>query len=161
MLLPSTPSRQGEGQHEEGWELEGEEPSTSCSSSAHRETSWGRVRGQRAITTFNLSLELRPPSSISRKEEGIKSSHLPSPIPRACPEVCAQWFPSPSQPNPRDSAVWVPNKMHLCRDRNKEIRGRGAGSYYLLGTEFRFYKKSSGARWFPNTVKSIVTKQDT
>ena len=96
------------------------------------------------VSTSSLSLELRPSSSTSRKEEGIKSSHLPSPTPRACPEVCAQWFPSTSQPNPRDSAVWVPNKTGLCKDKNKE-RGRGAGSYYLVGTEFRFYKKSSGA----------------
>ena len=26
MLLPSTPSHQGEGQHEEGWDLRGENP---------------------------------------------------------------------------------------------------------------------------------------
>lgn len=43
-----------------------------------------------------LSLELRPPPASPEREEGIKSSHLPSLIPRACPEVCAQYpFPPP------------------------------------------------------------------
>lgn len=62
--------------------------------------------------------------------------------------------PSPKNShNPRDSAVWVPNNIGLCRERNKKRRGflntdmggEDGGAYYLMGTEFQFFKmKSSG-----------------
>lgn len=45
----------------------------------------------------------------------------PLPYPEPVLGLC-RMIPFPHQPNPRDSAVWVPSKMGLCRDKNKERR---------------------------------------
>lgn len=66
-------------------------------------------------------------------------------------------FLPPPPPNPRDSALWVPNRIYLCRDKNKERRELqhtdmgvgGVKGYYLMGREFRFCKtKSSRDGWW-------------
>ena len=123
MLLPSTPARQGEGQHEEGWELGGKNPRHHAAlvftGQQAEEGCGGKEPLQPPASPWNSGLPPAPPE----RRKGLRAPISPHPHPEPVLRSVPSDFLPPLNKIPGTQLFGFPTRRVFVKTRTRKGGG--------------------------------------